>query len=320
MPANPSNNNPSYGALPAPGSLSEGEWDPSAFLMQLQQARASGDKHRDKKVLAQVAQSNYGLRFKWKVPRTNAVTYQQCKASRVQGKGKDPVVSFSTLSTADAVLALASGPNGRQRRLCALNFANGEHVGGGYKNGATAQEEDLCRRIPSLYTSLYNASKAGLYPFGPCTADSASRPNKYCDVLYTKGLVIGRANIEMGYRLLSPSEQVTFSLVTAAAPNVNFANEIYDLELIAKTINSIFVAPRLEEPNVNTLILGAWGCGAFGCRPEDIADLFGRALASGGMGRLYDEIHFAMLDPEGHTAAVFRKALQKHGVKVTDLR
>ena len=35
-----------------------------------------------------------------------------------------------------------------------LNFANAHHAGGGYLRGARAQEEDLCRLMPTLYTAL----------------------------------------------------------------------------------------------------------------------------------------------------------------------
>merc|ERR1719247_521175 len=250
------------------------------------------------------------MKNRWKAPPTKAIRFETCKNTRVAGKGKDPVVAFSTLSTADAVLALTR--KDPRRRLCALNFANGEHVGGGYKHGATAQEEDLCRRIPSLYTTLYNASKAGHYPFGPCTCKSAKQPGKYSDVLYTQDLVVARASEERGYALLPASGQVTVSLVTAAAPNVNFAKEIYDLDLMYNTIQSIFVAPLLEDPTVNTIIVGAWGCGAFGGQPEDVSSLFARAIKD--FGRLYDEIHFAI--PEGRNADIFRKTLQKSGIRI----
>jgi uncharacterized protein (TIGR02452 family) len=286
----------------------DGEWDPEEFLKKLYEARATGNQNLAKRVLVKVSESNYNLRNKWRVPKTVPVTYEKCRTTRVRGKGKDPEVSFSNMYTCDAIVALAKA----SRRLCALNFANGEHVGGGYKHGATAQEEDLCRRIPSLYTTLYNASKAGHYPFGPCTCKSAKQPGKYSDVLYTQDLVVARASEERGYALLPASGQVTVSLVTAAAPNVNFAKEIYDLDLMYNTIQSIFVAPLLEDPTVNTIIVGAWGCGAFGGQPEDVSSLFARAIKD--FGRLYDEIHFAI--PEGRNADIFRKTLQKSGIRI----
>lgn len=274
----------------------------------------SGNKHIEKKVLQQVAENNYTLRKKWKVPRTIAITSDRCASTQVPGKGRDPIISFSTLSTGDAILAMSKNP---QRRICALNFANGEQVGGGYKTGATAQEEDLCRRIPTLYTTLLNASKAGLYPFGPCTLVSIASPGKYSDVLVTRGLVVARGSVEQGYALLGRNEEATVALVTAAAPNINFAKEVSNPELMYKTIKAIFVAPRIEDSGLNTLILGAWGCGAFGGNPKEISELFARALKEN-LGRLYDEIHFAI--PEGRNAESFRKTLQQHNLNFTPLR
>lgn len=208
-----------------------------------------------------------------------------------------------------------------QRVVCALNFANGETPGGGYKSGATAQEEDLCRQCPNLYTTLYTAAKEGLYPFGPCTCRSASHPEKYSDVLYTAGVVLARGGMEDGYPLMLEKDQVIMSMVAAAAPNIRFASEISDPELIYHTVQSIFVAPRLTEPEVNTLILGAWGCGAFGGDPKQIAELFVRALISDNFGELYKEIHFAIpkLAPTDNNYEVFAQVLKEFQLEVVDL-
>lgn len=208
-----------------------------------------------------------------------------------------------------------------QHVVCALNFANGETAGGGYKNGATAQEEDLCRQCPTLYSTLYNASKEGLYPFGPCTCRAASHPDKYADVLYTSGIALARGGMEDGYPLLLEDQQVTVSMVAAAAPNIRFASEISEPELIYNTVQSIFVAPRLTEPEVTTLILGAWGCGAFGGDPKQIAELFVRALISDSFGELYKEIHFAIpqLAPTDVNYEVFKTVLKEFQLEVVDL-
>ena len=49
------------------------------------------------------------------------------------------------------------------RRMAILNFANGIYPGGGYLYGKNAQEEDLCRAIPNLYSALDYSRKRGDY-------------------------------------------------------------------------------------------------------------------------------------------------------------
>lgn len=300
-------------------SIARGEWDPEDFLRRLKEARRQGGTGYDvaivKKVLVEVAESNYQLRSQWAVPRTHSVPQEKCAAAAGSLRPRSRTqVSFSSMFTGDAMHLFAK--DGRNK-VCGLNFANGEHVGGGYKNGAMAQEEDLCRMIPSLYSSLFNAKNHGLYPFGPCTCKSVDRPEKYSEVLYTKGLVLARTSESNGYALLPKEQQRTVALVTAAAPNINFAKEVYDLRLIHNTIKSIFIAPLLDEPDLTTIILGAWGCGAFGGDPIEISELFARALLDDGLGQMYDEIHFAI--PAGANHNKFRETFVKRGIPVKDL-
>ena len=204
--------------------------------------------------------------------------------------------------------------------VCALNFANGVRVGGGYKTGAVAQEEDLCRRLPSLYSSLLQAERQGLYPFGPGTCASRREPRRYSDVLYTPDLVVARTGQEGGFALLPPSEQASGALVTAAAPNVNFAKELYDLDLMYDTVRTAFLAPRLAQPETTTLVLGAWGCGAFGGNPHEISELFARALLSEDLRRLYREVHFAIPTYAAGdvNARVFKETLLRNGIELRE--
>lgn len=269
----------------------------------------------------QIAEDNYRQRNMWgRVPETVYTSFANCLEAlptvrRTPHAGR---VTFSTWSTADAVLQLTQ--RGRQK-LCCLNFANGVQVGGGYKTGALAQEEDLCRRIPTLYTSLYRAKEKDLYPFGPSTCQSKEEPSKYSDVLYTPGLIVARRSEEEEFRLLPKDQQAKASMVTAAAPNVK-ANELYDLDLMYNTVKAIFVAPKIREPEVDTLILGAWGCGAFGCNPKDVSTLFAKALLQDGLGQLYNEVHFAI--PKFDAAKTgnfeaFRDTLLELQVQIQDI-
>merc|ERR1712032_234077 len=97
-----------------------------------------------------------------------------------------------------------------------------------------------------------------------------------------------------------------------------FKREVSSPDLIYKTIESILIAPRTIEPQVNTLVLGAWGCGAFGGDPVQVSDLFVRALTHGNLGRLYREIHFAIpcASPRDRNYAIFLECFQKHKLQV----
>lgn len=304
------------------------EWDADGFLLRLREAKKTGERNTIKHVLKEVAESNYALsRTYWRpCPKTVAVPYSACK-KRVSGTGRDPKITFSKMTTADAAFYFSQMSTGtRDRRVpgvpCALNFANGSQIGGGYKNGAIAQEEDLCRRFPQLYSSLFNASREGLYPFGPATCHHPERPAKYSDVLFTRDLVLARLGEEAGFEILPAEAQKKVSLVTAAAPNLSHAGrDIFDRELLYNTVKAIFIAPRMIQEEINTLILGAWGCGVFGGDPAVISELFVNAIQRDQLGRLYEEIHFAIpsFNPEDNNSRVFLETLAKHRIPYTEI-
>lgn len=287
------------------------------FASQVARAKIAKDYPALKALLKQVADSNYKMRSRWQVPRTIPISHSECMQHRHKA-AKSVKVSFSTMSTADALLHFA-----RQRGVvaCGLNFANGETAGGGYKNGSTAQEEDLCRRIPSLYSSLLQATQDGMYPFGPPTCISQDQSEKYADVLFTSNLVIARDGEETGFRELPTKNQARVSLVSAAAPNIKFRKEISSPDLIFKTIQSIFIAPQVIDPQVNTLVLGAWGCGAFGGDPAQISELFVRALIQDNLGQLYREVHFAIprTSPSDKNYEVFLDHFKQYNWQVDEL-
>lgn len=279
-----------------------------------------GKNPEERRKRVEIAEANYSLRKNWSVPQTMLITYQDCEDSRarVVGFGKEPDVTFSQWSTADALLHFVRAKNAQ---VCALNFANGSRVGGGYKTGAIAQEEDLCRRIPNLYTTLYNAKLSGHYPFGPSTCSSADRPERYSDVLFTPGLVVARKSEQDGYDLLPDEQQANnVALVTAACPNIP-EKEILDLALMYNTVKAIFVAPRLLQQETSVLILGAWGCGAFGGDAKQVSELFAQALTKDGLGQLYQEVHFAIpcFDPSDKNGEIFRQTFVDQRINFTEI-
>lgn len=287
---------------PAPGAGGRrGGWDPA----------------RKRRVV--IAEENYKLRLNWSVPCTVAVRAQECVRSPQQRRG---VVSFSGWTSAEAVMRLAELRRLGPGTICVLNFANGEsnHVGGGYKTGALAQEEDLCRRMPNLYTSLFQAQRHGLYPFGPSTYRGPSHPGLYSDVLFTPDVAIARWGEAEDFQLLPPGSEVMASVVSAAAPNVAFGGEVVVQELLVDAIRNIFLAPKAKQPSLSVLILGAWGCGAFGGDPKLVSELFAGVLAHEGLGALYDEVHFAI--PQGwgdKNAVTFRASLQAANLGLVEL-
>eukprot|EP00927_Polykrikos_kofoidii_P059998 TRINITY_DN55080_c0_g1_i1.p1 TRINITY_DN55080_c0_g1~~TRINITY_DN55080_c0_g1_i1.p1 ORF type:complete len:379 (+),score=46.33 TRINITY_DN55080_c0_g1_i1:76-1212(+) len=308
-----------WGGGRQPGSIVS-DWDAHDFLARLREARSKSNDDA-KRVLRDVAENNYVHRNRWRVPRTVPVPYNRGMGSGVPIWDVNPSVIFSDLTTAEALLFLGKA---RRGMVCGLNFANGSHAGGGYKNGATAQEEDLCRRMPSLYTSLNNARREGFYPFGPSTCRTPADPCKYSDVLWTPDVVIARADETSGYAWLPDHDQVSACLVAAAAPNILFARppEINDVEMLCNTIRTILVTPRLMRPEINTIVLGAWGCGAFGGDPAVMSQLFFRVLFQENYRQLYKEIHFAIpcFSKEDRNSAIFRDVFHRNRVPFTTLR
>merc|ERR1719436_304517 len=92
--------------------------------------------------------------------------------------------------------------------------------------------------------------------------------------------------------------------------------------LVYNTVKNILIAPKMLQPEVSILVLGAWGCGAFGGDPSQISGLFVKALAKGKLGQLYSEVHFAIPKGTGENSNfdVFRQTFKNSGLKVKEVR
>lgn len=181
-----------------------------------------------------------------------------------------------------------------------LDFASARNAGGGYVNGAKAQEEDLCR-CSALHTCLLRAPE--FY-----AAHQASADLRYSHrVISAPGVPVFR---DERYQLLPEPRPVTF--IVAAAPNTaQLAQRAPELlpevpALLAERAERVLaVAVR---SSVDDLVLGAWGCGVFGNSPADVAGAFATHLGPGGrFATAFDRVVFAVYDrtPDRATLAAF---------------
>lgn len=173
--------------------------------------------------------------------------------------------------------------------ITALNFASFSHPGGGFLRGSKAQEEDLCH-ASNLYVAL--ESKEGTW----YEQNKERRNNGLYDdtALYSKDVLFEK-----------DGEQFVCNIISCAAPNCKLASKTY-------TRPDIFRAYRervqfiFDITNSNILILGAWGCGAFGNDPRDAALAFQSVIQ---FGRVHSP-HIIFPIPDDETYQIFKRRLQ----------
>lgn len=183
-------------------------------------------------------------------------------------------VTVALIDTLSAALALGDDS-------VALNFANAFSHGGGYKVGAQAQEEDLCRLLPQLIHSLEYVRYPIRQQEGEC--------------LVTRNLVAVR---EVGsYRPCRSQGMV--NMLTAAMPCGDAGRP--GLPPWNNTVNLRIrgVLHAARASGFAKLVLGAWGCGAFGNPPELVAKLFREQLSSPEFRGSFSDVVFAIVDPKG---------------------
>ncbi|MFE9899792.1 TIGR02452 family protein [Streptomyces achromogenes] len=186
-------------------------------------------------------------------------------------------------SSLEAARRLADGP------VAVLNFASARNPGGGYLNGAQAQEEALCR-ASALHTCLLTAR--GFYDH-----HRADRDPFYTDrVIHSPGVPVFRD--DRGQLLTEP---YLAGFLTAAAPNAGVIRRTAP-ERAAEVPGALAVrAERVLETaaahGYRRLVLGAWGCGVFQNDPARVAGAFRAALGPGGrFARTFDHVVFGVLD------------------------
>ncbi|NAS20285.1 TIGR02452 family protein [Herbidospora sp. NEAU-GS84] len=223
-----------------------------------------------------------------------ALTRLHLPGERLDRRGdRTPLIDVRNQTTLQGARELGGEP-------ACLVFASAKNPGGGFLNGAKAQEEDVAR-ASALYTCLTAAP--AFYAFHREQGDL-----RYSDrVIYSPGVPVFRD--DRG-DLLDEPYRVAF--LTSAAPNARAMGqtrreslaELPEL-LHARAARVLDVAAAHGH---RRLVLGAWGCGVFGNDPAMVAAAFATALAGP---QPFDHVRFAVLDrhPGTPTFAAFRAAL-----------
>ncbi len=199
----------------------------------------------------------------------------------------------------ETTLAAARDLIARGFRPAVLNFASATHPGGGFLNGARAQEEYLARS-----SGLYACIKGNaMYAFHRARHDALY--THYA--IYSPDVPVWRAD---DGRLLD--EIYTVGVITCPAANVNALAPERRHEVGPAMWQRILKVLAIGiEHGHDAIVLGAWGCGAFGNDSNEIAALFQRALAENFKGA-YRAVTFAILDwsPEQRFIVPFRSAFR----------
>lgn len=182
-----------------------------------------------------------------------------------------------------------------------MNFANAIHPGGGFLNGARAQEESLCRNS-TLYLSLSSETAQEMYNYNRNNLN----PLDSDYMLITPDVCVFR---DLHGELLQ--EPYNVSVVTIPAPNKNgrakgVEQSTLDDVMIYRLRRMLYMAARYGYRN---LVLGAWGCGAFGHDTETVAGYFYKLFFEERFDEFFDNVAFAILHDEDKINA-FRKVFK----------
>ena len=221
--------------------------------------------------------------------QTDELLDAQLPADRVERTTVE--VSDETTQVAARRLVLDEGCED----LVLLNFASAKSPGGGFLGGARAQEEDLAR-ASALYACLIDQREY-------------YEVNRACGhAVYTDHLIWSPSvpffRVEADALLDRPFSS---SVITCPAPNARALARDWDPlayeARLRRRAGKILAVARAREHR--TLLLGAWGCGAFRNDPEQVADAFATWLAESRFAKAFERIVFAVWDTRGVNRPAF---------------
>lgn len=175
-------------------------------------------------------------------------------------------------------------------KTAVLNFANPHYPGGGVQNGARAQEECLCRSS-NLYLCISNQNV-----FDDYYLYNRNIGNKFFSdrLIYTKDVTVFKDDSTVP-KMMPKDEWFNVDVITCAAPyiaNRRYTNKAALKQLFKGRIKNIFESAI--DNDVDVIILGAFGCGAFKNPPELVAKAFHEVIDENDYSSYFKKIVFAI--------------------------
>lgn len=257
------------------------------------------NRESDMELLQIIENGSYTVgRFWINIPEFEDATFISCKTNLVVDENTGNIsdkVEIRNESTVDAVHRLYS----KENIPGVLNFASFNHPGGGFINGALAQEEALCQ-ASTLYLQLKNRPEYAEH-------QAINTRGKYNSDMFTSETWFIRDS--KNSLVQKPAKAF---VITSAAPNFrvwdienNSSEAIDTIDERVERIIKLFVLNKCRN-----IILGAFGCGVFQNDPYIIANSFKKYCTK--YSGYFDKILFSIYDRKGSSNFdVFREVFGK---------
>ena len=198
------------------------------------------------------------------------------------------------LAPEDSVTAVMYNPTEGKNTTALLNFASYKTPGGMFLMGANAQEEAICHE-----SILFNVLK--------------EFPDYYTwnNLSKNRALYLDRAIYSKNILFLKDYEKFRADVITCASPNKKAAQQYCN---VTNEENYVVLKQRIEFVlklaainKVDTLILGAFGCGVFGQNPTEVATIFKEYLNE--YPYVFDKVIFAIPNKDSANYLAFNEVL-----------
>ncbi|KAF4539977.1 uncharacterized protein LTHEOB_9789 [Lasiodiplodia theobromae] len=191
------------------------------------------------------------------------------KVTAAQLPEKPPIqLHLQVADTLEAAARLSSTGSNKQAKVAVLNMASPLRPGGGVLNGATSQEEWLCLRTtlyPSLRDEFYRLPEVG--------------------AIYTPDVLVFRRSDDEATDL-DKKDRFFIDVVSAGMlrfPDVEGEegeekkyNNGKDRDLVMQKMRAVMRILRMK--GADKVVLGAWGCGAYGNPVGEVARAWKKVL------------------------------------------